>query len=230
MNCFRSDTLCNTSRQVYGPDAFCWVSRIGWQVWSSFTIALLVKSENKQWDIGTVYVALHGSLVWFHRWPSCNAVTHLAKLPWWLIAIDIDKLVINEPKSAQIQLIPVSSSKRLVSLFDHEFFCPFDLGLSTLLRFNLWSDFVIFHVSVSITWTLDMLCKTGNIKTMCLHLFLCLPCLYAPAYINRDETLREGPFFFVNQPLLGHVCASCCLLVGVEKMWKSNIFQTCPSQ
>ena len=54
VNCFRSDTLCNTLRQVYGPDAFCWVSRIGWQVWSSFTIVLLVKSENKQWDIGTV--------------------------------------------------------------------------------------------------------------------------------------------------------------------------------
>ena len=116
MRWFWSNTFSNISGQVDDIDAFCWVSRIAWQVWSNFTIVSLVKSENKQWDTDTVCVALHGSLVWFHRWPSCNAVTHLAKLPWWLIAIDIDKLVINEPKSAQIQLIPVSPSRRLVSI------------------------------------------------------------------------------------------------------------------
>ena len=96
MRWFWSNTFSNISGQVDDIDAFCWVSRIAWQVWSNFTIVSLVKSENKQWDTDTVCVALHGSLVWFHRWPSCNAVTHLAKLPWWLIANDIDKLVIDE--------------------------------------------------------------------------------------------------------------------------------------
>ena len=141
---------------------------------------------------------------------------------WWSMKVN----------AVQIQLIPVSSSKRLVSLFDHEFFVLliYSWALYCVSICNQTFFLVIFHVSVSITWTLDMLCKTGNIKTLCMHLLVCLPCFYAQAYINQDETLREGPFFFVNQPLLDHVWASCCLLVGVEKMWKSNIFQTCPSQ
>ena len=112
--------------------------------------------------------------------------------------------------AVQIQLIPVSSSKRLVSFLVWSWVSlSFWFRLEHFIAFQFVS--LSSFMSVSVTWTHGIFYKTRNIKTICLHLVVCLHCFYAPAYITQGPNV-ERRSVFLCQSAFAWPCL--CLLLS----------------